>query len=308
MHKTNYPKNVTIVEVGPRDGLQNEPTFVSSDTKIDFINQLSATGLKRIEVTSFVSVKSIPKLSDCSTVFSQITKPSHVRFSALIPNEQGMHNALEAGVREIAVFTAASETFNQRNIHCSIAESISRFIPVIAMAKQHDIFVRGYISCVLGCPYEGEVSPLKVAKISQQLLNLGVNEISLGDTIGVGTPKQTAALLHPILKVIPVDQVALHFHDTYGQAIANIYAALECGVSCFDSSVAGLGGCPYAKGASGNVATEDVLYLLHGLGITTGIDLYKIVRIGDMISKKLGRQNQSKVANALLRSGCCISR
>lgn len=300
MHKTSYPKEVTIVEVGPRDGLQNEPAFVSSETKIDFINQLSTSGLKRIEATSFVSAKSIPQLSDCSLVFSQINKPESVRFSALIPNEQGMHKALEAGVREIAVFTAASETFNQRNIHCSIEESIARFKPVIELAKQQNLFVRAYISCVLGCPYEGQISPIKVSEIAQELMGLGADEISLGDTIGVGTPQQTQTLLDAVLRCLPLSQLALHFHDTYGQAIANIYAALEYGVSCFDSSVAGLGGCPYAQGASGNVATEDVLYLMHGLGIETGIDIYQIVRIGDSICEKLGRQNQSKVANALL--------
>lgn len=300
MRKNNYPKQVTIVEVGPRDGLQNEPTFVATKTKIDFINQLSQTGLKRIEATSFVSAKSIPQLSDCSLVFSQINKPSQVRFSALIPNEQGMHKALESGIGEISLFTAASETFNQRNIHCSIAESIARFKPVITMAKTHNIFVRAYISCVLGCPYEGQISPLKVAQITRQLIDLGVDEISLSDTIGVGTPKQTQVLLNDVIKFLPLKQLALHFHDTYGQAIANIYAALEYGVYCFDSSVAGLGGCPYAQGASGNVATEDVLYLMHGLGIETGIDIYQIVHIGDMICKKLGRDNQSKVAKALL--------
>ena len=299
MQNTNYPKQVTIVEVGPRDGLQNEPTFVATETKIDLINQLSKTGLKRIEATSFVSAKSIPQLSDGCFVFKQIHKPAPVRFSALIPNEQGMHKALESGVREIAVFTAASETFNQRNIHCSIAESITRFKPVIAMAKQENIVVRAYLSCVLGCPYEGEISPLKVATLSLQLIDLGVDEIALGDTIGVGTPKQTQALLDAILPFLPLSQLALHFHDTYGQAIANIFAALEYGVYCFDSAVAGLGGCPYAQGASGNVATEDVLYLMHGLGIETGIDIFQIVRIGELLCKKIGRKNQSKVANAL---------
>ncbi len=300
MLNTNYPQHVTIVEVGPRDGLQNEPTFVPSATKIDLINQLSLTGLKRIEATSFVSAKSIPQLSDGAHVFKHLNKPSEVRFSALIPNEQGMQNALLSGVREIAIFTAASETFNQRNIHCSIAESILRFKPVIAIAKDQGLFVRAYISCVLGCPYEGQVSPIKVAELSQELITLGADEISLGDTIGVGTPKQTKALIHEVTQILPLPQLALHFHDTYGQAIANIYAALECGVSCFDSAVAGLGGCPYAQGASGNVATEDVLYLMHGLGIDTGIDIYQVVRIGNMICKILGRENQSKVAKALL--------
>ena len=295
----NYPKQVTLVEVGPRDGLQNEANFLPTDTKIEFINQLSLTGLQRIEVTSFVSEKSIPQLADASTVFNRINQSPQVRFSALIPNEEGIHNALQSGVREIALFTAASETFNQHNIHCSITESIARFRPVLAIAKQQNLFVRAYISCVLGCPYEGKIMPNQVINVAQQLIDLGVDEISLGDTIGIGTPKQTQILLNAIIKLMPLQQVALHFHDTYGQAIANIYAALECGITCFDSAVAGLGGCPYALGASGNVATEDVLYLMHGLGIDTGIDLDQMIRIGNMICEKLGRENQSKVAKAL---------
>lgn len=299
----NYPKQVTIVEVGPRDGLQNEAAFLASQAKIDFINQLSTTGLTRIEVTSFVSARAIPQLADAELVFEKINKPAALRFSALVPNEQGMLLALKAGVREIGVFTAASETFNQHNINCSTAESIARFKPVLELAKAHKIFVRGYISCALGCPYEGEVAPRKVAELAEQLAKLGIDEISLGDTIGVGTPKQTQALLEKVSKLLPLHQVAMHFHDTYGQAIANIYAALEYGIECFDSSIAGLGGCPYAQGATGNVATEDVLYLLHGLGINTGIDIYKFVRIGDAICKKLGRKNQSKVARALLAKG-----
>ena len=302
MDKTNYPKHVSIVEVGPRDGLQNEPSFVATETKIDFINQLSTTGLKRIEATSFVSAKAIPQLADCSDVYKQINKSNGIRYSVLIPNEQGMHKALEAGVTEIALFTAASETFNQRNIHCSIADSIKRFEPVIALAKQHGLFIRAYVSCVLGCPYEGNISPSKVAEITRQLTDFAVDEISLGDTIGVGTPKQTQNLLDEIVKFLPLTQLALHFHDTYGQAIANIFTALQYGVHCFDSSVAGLGGCPYARGATGNVATEDVLYLMHGLGIETGIDIYKVVRVGEKICEQLGRQNQSKVARALLGS------
>src|SRR3990167_4920773 len=295
----NYPKQVTLVEVGPRDGLQNEANFLPTDTKIEFINQLSLTGLQRIEVTSFVSEKSIPQLADASTVFNRINQSPQVRFSALIPNEEGIHNALQSGVREIALFTAASETFNQHNIHCSITESIARFRPVLAIAKQQNLFVRAYISCVLGCPYEGKIMPNQVINVAQQLIDLGVDEISLGDTIGIGTPKQTQILLNAIIKLMPLQQVALHFHDTYGQAIANIYAALECGITCFDSAVAGMGGCPYALGASGNVATEDVLYLMHGLGIDTGIDLDQMIRIGNMICEKLGRENQSKVAKAL---------
>ena len=297
------PKQVTIIEVGPRDGLQNEPSFVATETKIQLINQLTQSGLKRIEVTSFVSAKAIPQLADATLVYQQIDKPNDVQFSVLVPNEQGMQKALAAGVTEIAIFTAASESFNQRNIHCSINESIKRFEPVIQLAKQHGIKVRAYISCVLGCPYEGAISPRQVAQVAERLLALQVHEISLGDTIGVGTPKQTKALLYELLTFIPLNQLALHFHDTYGQAIANIYAALECGVYTFDSAVAGLGGCPYAQGASGNVATEDVLYLMHGLGITTGVDIYQIVRAGEAICTQLGRENQSKVAKALLAKG-----
>lgn len=296
----NYPRQVTIVEVGPRDGLQNEPAFVASQTKVDLINLLSQSGLQQIEVTSFVSPKAIPQLADNEAVFQAINKPKGMRFSALVPNERGMQKALEAGIKNIAVFTAASESFNQRNINCSIAESIIRIKPIMALAKANNIHVRGYISCSLGCPYEGSIAPKQVLQVTQQLLDLGVEDISLGDTIGVGTPKQTQELIKTIATELSLSRLIMHFHDTYGQAVANVYAALECGVTCFDSSVAGLGGCPYARGASGNVATEDILYLLHGLGIETGVDIYKIVAAGDMICKALGRRNQSKVANALL--------
>lgn len=296
----DYPQHVTIIEVGPRDGLQNEASFVASDTKIELINLLSQTGLKHIEVTSFVSAKAIPQLADSDLVFETIEKAPSVHYSALVPNERGMLKALEVGVKEIAVFTAASELFNQRNINCSIEESIARFTPVLSLARANQIKVRGYISCVLGCPYQGTVAPQKVAEVTKRLLDLGVDEVSLGDTIGVGTPKQTQLVLEKILPLIPLNQLAMHFHDTYGQAIANIYASLHYGVHRFDSSVAGLGGCPYARGASGNVATEDVLYLMHGLGIDTGVDIFKVVAAGEMICNALGKKNQSKVANALL--------
>ncbi|VEG92382.1 hydroxymethylglutaryl-CoA lyase [Legionella spiritensis] len=296
----NCPDQVTIVEVGPRDGLQNEPSFVATENKINWINELSQTGLQRIEVTSFVSPRAIPQLSDNEQVYEAIEKYPSVRYSALIPNTKGLTRAIAAGVREIAVFTAASEAFNQHNIHCSIAESLDRIAEVIDLAKQHQLSIRGYVSCVLGCPYEGNITPKQVARVTKKLMALGVEEISLGDTIGVGTPKQAEALIKEILNDVPLPKLAMHFHDTYGQAIANIHASLQCGVSCFDSSVAGLGGCPYARGASGNVATEDVLYLMHGLGIHTGIDIYKIVHAGDMMCKLLKRKNQSKVANALL--------
>jgi hydroxymethylglutaryl-CoA lyase len=300
----NYPKQVTIVEVGPRDGLQNESLFVTSDTKIKLINLLSQSGLKHIEVTSFVSEKAIPQLADNKEVFQRIDKSPEVHYSALVPNEAGMRKALEMGVKEIAVFTAGSDTFNLRNVNCSIVESIERFKPVLALAKSHHISVRAYISCALGCPYEGSVPPAKIALVTEQLLQLGVDEICLGDTIGVGTPKQTSAVIEAVLPLLRQEQLAMHFHDTYGQAIANITASLNYGIHRFDSSVAGLGGCPYARGASGNVATEDVLYLMHGLGIETGVDIYKIVSAGDMICKALKRKNQSKVANALLANPC----
>ena len=294
------PSFVTIIEVGPRDGLQNESSFVPTSSKIELINALSSTGLKHIEVTSFVSEKSIPQLADSDTVFRSINKPPGVHFSALVPNEKGMEKALAAGVKEIAIFTAASEQFNQHNINCSIADSIARFQPVMTLAKRHNIRVRAYISCVLGCPYEGNIHPEQVVHVANQLMNLGADELSLGDTIGVGTPKQTKALITTLNTLYPLTNIAMHFHDTYGQAIANIYAALECGITRFDSAVAGLGGCPYARGATGNVATEDILYLMHGLGIDTGIDIFKIVEAGDSICKILGKKNQSKVANALI--------
>ncbi|KTC99935.1 hydroxymethylglutaryl-CoA lyase [Legionella erythra] len=300
----NYPKQVTIVEVGPRDGLQNEITFVSTRKKIELINQLSQSGLKRIEATSFVSPKAIPQLSDNVDVYTAIEKPAGVQFSALVPNTKGLQRAIEAGVKEIAVFTAASEEFNRRNINCSIAESLGRIADIVPLAREHHIKIRGYVSCVVGCPYEGKIAPAKVREVTQQLVELGIYEVSLGDTIGVATPHQTEDLLEEILDHLPSDKIAMHFHDTYGQAIANIHTSLQYGINCFDSSVAGLGGCPYARGASGNVATEDVLYLMHGLGIETGVDIYKIVHAGDMICKAMSRKNQSKVANALLANPC----
>jgi len=294
------PSDITIFEVGPRDGLQNEAAFVATSTKVEWINQLSQSGLTHIEVGSFVSAKAIPQLADSELVFNAIDKPNQVAFYALVPNEQGMQNALKAGVKHIAIFTAASESFNQHNIHCSIDDSIERFIPVMEIARANKITVRAYISCVLGCPYEGSIAPQKVAEVTEKLLSLGIHDFSFGDTIGVGTPKQTNELISALTDHLPLSEIAMHFHDTYGQAVANIYTAIERGIACFDSSVAGLGGCPYARGATGNVATEDVLYLLHGLGITTGVDIYKVLAAGDMICKVLGRKNQSKVANALL--------
>ena len=294
------PKQVTLIEVGPRDGLQNEPTFVPSEQKIALINQLSETGLKQIEVTSFVSEKASPQLADNQVVYEAINKPKDVQFSALVPNSMGLKAALKAGLKHIAVFTAASDTFNQRNINCSIQESLQRCQSVIEEAKSHGCTVRAYISCVLGCPYEGTITPKQVVEVAEALLALGADEISFGDTIGVGTPKQTLDLIQAITPILSLEQIAMHFHDTYGQAIANVYAALTLGIHRFDSALAGLGGCPYARGASGNVATEDILYLMHGLGIETGVDIYQVVAAGDKICRYLGRKNQSKVANALL--------
>jgi len=289
---------VTVIEVGPRDGLQNEQCFLSTQDKIFFINLLSASGLKNIEVTSLVSAKAIPQLADGPQVLAGINQPAGINFSVLIPNEQGMQQAIQLGVKNIALFTSVSEAFNQHNIHCSIEESLLRFEPVMQSAKQNNIHVRAYVSCVLGCPYEGHIAPRNVIPIVEKLLALGVDEISLGDTIGIGTPKQTQELINSLSGHITFNQLAMHFHDTYGQAIANIYTALNHGINKFDSSVAGLGGCPYARGASGNVATEDVLYLFNGLGIKTGVDLNKIIQAGNWICQLLGRKNQSKVGSA----------
>lgn len=294
------PKSVTIIEVGPRDGLQSEASFVPTHQKIEFINLLSESGLKHIEVTSFVSAKAIPQLADNAQVFRAINKPKHIDFSALVPNELGLQQAITAGLKHIAIFTAASESFNQRNINCSIKESIERIKPVIEHARAAHVTIRAYISCVLGCPYEGNISPQQVINVTQQLLALGVDEISFGDTIGVGTPKQTQALISALASVMPKNMIAMHFHNTYGQALANIYASLNAEIYRFDSATAGLGGCPYAQGATGNIATEDVLYLMHGLGLSTGVDIYKIVKAGEMMCKILKRKNQSNVARALL--------
>ncbi len=294
------PKQATLIEVGPRDGLQGEAAFIQTQDKIEFINLLSETGVQHIEVTSFVSSKFIPQLQDGMAVFQGIHQRESVDYAALVPNIQGLELASQAGVKSIAVFTAASEQFNQHNIHCSIRESFARITPVIQQAKKNKQRIRAYVSCALGCPYEGMISPQQVVKICEDLLRLSVDEISLADTIGVGTPKQTIALLRHIQPLMDHTQLALHFHDTYGQALANIFAALDQGVIRFDSSVAGLGGCPYAPGASGNVATEDVLYFMHGLGIDTRIDIFKMIQAGEFICRKMGRRNHSKVANAML--------
>lgn len=290
-----FPQWVKIVEVSPRDGLQNEKKIVPTATKIDFINQLTETGLTAIEVTSFVSPRWIPQLADHCAVFQGIHKKEKISYPVLVPNLAGLQTALEVGVKEIAVFTSPSEKFCQHNINCSVAESIDRIAKVIAVARQKQVRIRGYLSCTLGCPYEGEISPHKVANLATVLFNLGCYEISLGDTIGVGTPHQAKMMLRQTAQRIPRENLAVHFHDTYGQALANIYAALECGIAVVDSAVAGLGGCPYAKGASGNVASEDVLYMLNGMKIKTGVDLKKLIAVGRFITQQLDKKPQSKV-------------
>jgi hydroxymethylglutaryl-CoA lyase len=292
----NLPNFVKIVEVGPRDGLQNEK--VPTATKIEFINRLSECGYQTVEATSFVSPKWIPQMADHHEVFKNIQKKSGVNYPVLVPNLQGLTAALEVGVKEIALFTAASESFTKKNINCTIAESFERFAPLLEIARKENIRVRGYVSCVLGCPYEGEIKTDAVATVAKALFDLGCYEISLGDTIGVGTPLKTQAMINAVAQHVPIKHLAGHFHDTYGQALANIFAALQLGVSVFDSSVAGLGGCPYARGATGNVATEDVLYMLNGLGITTDIDLDKVINAGSFICQQLNKTTRSKVAAA----------
>ncbi|GJM07120.1 MAG: hydroxymethylglutaryl-CoA lyase [marine bacterium B5-7] len=293
------PARVTLVEVGPRDGLQNEPSPIPTDIKIDFIKRLAGAGLATIEATSFVSPKKIPQLADHTEVIRGLNLPASIQLPALVPNVKGFNNAVDAGVKHIAVFASVSETFSQRNIHCSIEESFVRFTEVIALAKQHHIPVRGYLSCVFGCPYEGKIADDVIVDAAKRLLDLGCTEISLGDTIGVATPKQVREVIAALLTKIPAEKLAGHFHDTYGQAIANIVAALELGLSTFDSSAAGLGGCPYAAGASGNVATEDVVYLMQGLGIETGVDLEKLIAAGHFICQHAKTPNRSKVAAAM---------
>jgi hydroxymethylglutaryl-CoA lyase len=293
------PKTVKIVEVGARDGLQNEKTVIGLADKLSLIEELSLAGLKVIEAGSFVSPKWVPQMADSAQVFASLQRKTGVTYTALTPNMQGFEAALAAGADEVAIFGAASESFSQKNINCSIAESLQRFTPVIAAAKANHIKVRGYVSCVLGCPYEGDITPQKVAEVSKQLLEMGCYEISLGDTIGVGTPRKTQAMLEAVLAHIPVNQLAVHFHDTYGQSLANILIALQLGISVIDSAVAGLGGCPYAKGASGNVATEDVVYMLNGMGIETGVDINLLAKAGRNIMQILGRAPQSKVAQVL---------
>jgi hydroxymethylglutaryl-CoA lyase len=292
------PREVRLVEVGPRDGLQNEAQLISIADKVQLVDELTLAGLSHIEVGSFVSPKWVPQMAGSAEVFAQIQRGQRVTYTALTPNLRGFEDALAAGVEEVAVFAAASEAFSQRNINCSISESMERFAPIMEAARLYGIKVRGYVSCVLGCPYQGEVAPEQVASVANELINMGCYEVSLGDTIGTGTPGATRKLLNVVAGQIPRGKLAGHFHDTYGQALANIYASLLEGIEVFDSSVAGLGGCPYAKGASGNVASEDVLYMLQGLGIETGVDLDRLISAGQRISTVLGRPNGSRVAKA----------
>ncbi|WNZ80901.1 hydroxymethylglutaryl-CoA lyase [Pseudomonas sp. P105] len=296
----NLPKQVRLVEVGPRDGLQNEKQPISVSDKVRLVDDLSAAGMSYVEVGSFVSPKWVPQMAGSDEVFAKIQQKSGVTYAALAPNLRGFEAAMVAGVAEVAVFAAASESFSQKNINCSIAESLQRFVPLMDAAKARGVRVRGYVSCVLGCPYEGEVVAAQVASVARELYAMGCYEISLGDTIGVGTPGKTGQLLNVVSRDIPRHLLAGHFHDTFGQALANIYASLQEGLAVFDSSVAGLGGCPYAKGATGNVASEDVLYLLNGLGINTGVDLDKLIAAGQRICQVLGKHNGSRVARAML--------
>jgi hydroxymethylglutaryl-CoA lyase len=290
---------VRIVEVGPRDGLQNEPGELPTAVKLELIERLADAGLPSVEATAFVSPKWIPQMADHTEVLERIRRKPGVSYPVLTPNLKGFEAARAAGATEVAIFGAASEAFSRKNINCSIAESLDRFRPVVEAAQKAHVKVRGYVSCVLGCPYEGEVAPQRVADVAAALFEMGCYEVSLGDTIGVGTPGKTKAMIEACARSVPMERLAGHYHDTYGQALANIYASLELGVRTFDASVAGLGGCPYAAGASGNVATEDVVYMLHGLGMKTGVDLDRLVSIGQWICGVLGKEPASKAGRAL---------
>ena len=293
-----FPKSVRLVEVGPRDGLQNERAVVETGQKVELIDRLGEAGLRTIEVGSFVSPKWVPQMADTAEVLRLLRRRPGVGYPVLVPNLKGLEAALAHGVDEIAVFAAASETFSGRNVNCSIDESLERFAPVVELAKERGLKVRGYVSCVLGCPYEGPIEPAAVTGVASRLLEMGCYEISLGDTIGVGTPGAAQRMIGAVSQRVPTDRLAVHFHDTWGQGLANIYASLELGIAVVDSSVGGLGGCPYAKGATGNVATEDVLYMLDGLGIATGVDLAAVVSAAEFISAIIGRPPVSRVATA----------
>ena len=297
---TSLPARVEVVEVGPRDGLQNESTPVPASVKIELVDRLGAAGLRAIEAAPFVSPRWVPQMADGAEVLAGIRREAGVVYSALVPNVRGMEAALAAGVQEVVVFSAASESFARRNINCSIAESIERFEPVARMAHAAGLRLRGSISCALGCPYEGPIAPAAVADVVRRMADLGCDSVDVADTIGVGTPGAVQAAFEAAARVLPMQRLAGHFHDTYGQALANVLAALQLGVSSFHASVAGLGGCPYARGATGNLATEDLLYMLHGMGIVTGADLQAVVDCGDFISRAIGRPNGSRAARALL--------
>ncbi len=291
---------VRIVEMGPRDGLQNEKQSIPLATKLELIGRLADAGLREIEATSFVSPKWVPQMADHDALMRALVRRPGVRYPVLTPNLQGFEAAVAAGADYVAVFAAASEAFSKKNINCSIAESIDRFLPVMAAARERGVAVRGYVSCVVACPYEGPVAPAKVAEVAQRLMDIGCEEVSLGDTIGVGTPAKVLRMLEACARSVSIDKLAGHYHDTYGMAVANVFASYQFGLRCFDASVGGLGGCPYAKGATGNVATEDVVYLLHGIGADTGIDLDRLVDCAAWISDQLGRSPASRVGRALL--------
>ncbi len=293
------PRHVDVVEVGPRDGLQNEAAAITLETKVELVERLAAAGFANVEAAAFVSPKWVPQMADSAEVMARIARRPGTTYSALVPNVRGMEAALAAGVGEVVVFSAASEAFAQRNINCSIAESIARFEPVAAMARDAGVRLRGSISCALGCPYQGAVAPAAVADVVRRMADLGCDDVDIADTIGVGTPGAVQAVFEACARVLPMQRLAGHFHDTYGQALANVLAALELGVASFHASVAGLGGCPYAKGATGNVATEDLLYMLHGLGLHTGVDLDAVVDAGTFISAALGRASHSRAGRAL---------
>jgi hydroxymethylglutaryl-CoA lyase len=299
---STLPHSVRIVEVGPRDGLQNEKVIIPTEQKIQFIQMLADAGLPVVEATSFVSPRAIPQLSDASEVMVKLFRRPSTSYAVLVPNLRGMERALAAGVRAIAVFTAASESFTRHNIHATIAESLANFRPVIALAQQEKVAIRGYISTVFGCPYEGKVEPRRVLNVAQALLEMGVGELSLGDTIGMATPNQVVDIIDLLVhdSAIPMSQLAVHFHDTRGTALANVLIALECGISIIDSSAGGLGGCPYAPGAAGNLATEDLLYMLHGMGIHTGVDLDKVVAATSFMNPLLGHTPTSKYYQAVI--------
>ncbi|XP_063241544.1 hydroxymethylglutaryl-CoA lyase, mitochondrial isoform X2 [Bacillus rossius redtenbacheri] len=297
-YATKYPSEVRVVEVGPRDGLQNESQFVPTPVKVELINMLSRSGLRQIESTAFVSPKWIPQMADNQQVMRGITKRPGVTYSALVPNLKGLHSAMEVGVQEVAIFGAASETFSQKNINCSIQESLKRFEEVMKVSKENNIKVRGYVSCVVGCPYEGDITPGAVSEVAKALCDMGCYEVSLGDTIGVGKRRTMVAMLEEVMRLVPVERLAIHCHDTYGQALVNTVTAMEFGISVVDASVGGLGGCPYALNATGNLATEDLVFMLHGMDVNTGVDLNHLVDAGVYINQCLGRKTKSRVGEA----------